>query len=228
MIDRKRSRYVRHGTRERRLYRDRTRAMSHYTQRFVIICCAIRDISVRYVAYTATFDPNHDERTRERTRESTSEPTDRAIEPKESTNEPENLRTNPSRQAVAGDLESRSDAEACARLLRHRLSRLLDERTRDPPFSPNDPGQPLTGGIEWDIILEHCGEREWCPGTDLNRRHTDFQSVALPTELPGRAPGYRVSGRACPAMASAVRRAVEGAGGGRAGQPASLAFCGNM
>src|SRR5436309_11162375 len=25
----------------------------------------------------------------------------------------------------------------------------------------------------------------WCPGTELNRRHTDFQSVALPTELPG-------------------------------------------
>ncbi len=25
----------------------------------------------------------------------------------------------------------------------------------------------------------------WCPGTDLNRRHKDFQSHALPTELPG-------------------------------------------
>ena len=25
-----------------------------------------------------------------------------------------------------------------------------------------------------------------CPGTDLNRRHADFQSAALPTELPGR------------------------------------------
>ncbi len=29
-------------------------------------------------------------------------------------------------------------------------------------------------------------EKEWCPGTDLNRRHADFQSAALPTELPGR------------------------------------------
>ena len=28
------------------------------------------------------------------------------------------------------------------------------------------------------------GER-WCPGTELNRRHCDFQSHALPTELPG-------------------------------------------
>ena len=27
---------------------------------------------------------------------------------------------------------------------------------------------------------------EWCPGTELNRRHEDFQSSALPTELPGR------------------------------------------
>ncbi len=25
---------------------------------------------------------------------------------------------------------------------------------------------------------------EWCPGTELNRRHGDFQSPALPTELP--------------------------------------------
>jgi hypothetical protein len=28
-------------------------------------------------------------------------------------------------------------------------------------------------------------EAEWA-GADLNRRHTDFQSVALPTELPAR------------------------------------------
>ena len=28
----------------------------------------------------------------------------------------------------------------------------------------------------------------WCPGTESNRRHEDFQSSALPTELPGREP----------------------------------------
>ena len=28
------------------------------------------------------------------------------------------------------------------------------------------------------------GEK-WCPGAELNHRHTDFQSAALPTELPG-------------------------------------------
>src|SRR5215470_12465892 len=27
----------------------------------------------------------------------------------------------------------------------------------------------------------------WCPGAELNHRHCDFQSHALPTELPGRA-----------------------------------------
>ena len=38
----------------------------------------------------------------------------------------------------------------------------------------------------------YCGnvlksiEKRWCPGADLNHRHTDFQSAALPTELPGR------------------------------------------
>ena len=28
----------------------------------------------------------------------------------------------------------------------------------------------------------------WCPGTESNRRHCDFQSHALPTELPGPSP----------------------------------------
>ena len=28
-------------------------------------------------------------------------------------------------------------------------------------------------------------EKRWCPGADSNHRHADFQSAALPTELPG-------------------------------------------
>ena len=28
-------------------------------------------------------------------------------------------------------------------------------------------------------------KKEWCPGADSNHRHADFQSAALPTELPG-------------------------------------------
>ena len=35
-----------------------------------------------------------------------------------------------------------------------------------------------------ELGLWKNGER-WCPGADLNHRHGDFQSPALPTELPG-------------------------------------------
>ena len=33
--------------------------------------------------------------------------------------------------------------------------------------------------------------QEWCPGAESNHRHCDFQSHALPTELPGRAVCWR-------------------------------------
>ena len=39
-----------------------------------------------------------------------------------------------------------------------------------------------------------CPERtmmKWWPGRELNPRHADFQSAALPTELPGCGPEYR-------------------------------------
>jgi hypothetical protein len=36
-------------------------------------------------------------------------------------------------------------------------------------------------------FVEVCGRRgmKWWPGRELNPRHADFQSAALPTELPG-------------------------------------------
>ena len=34
-------------------------------------------------------------------------------------------------------------------------------------------------------------EKLWCPGAESNHRHADFQSAALPTELPGRRERYR-------------------------------------
>ena len=34
-------------------------------------------------------------------------------------------------------------------------------------------------------ISRRCLIFKWCPGTESNRRHEDFQSSALPTELPG-------------------------------------------
>ena len=37
----------------------------------------------------------------------------------------------------------------------------------------------------------------WCPGEELNHRHRDFQSRALPTELPGRRPRIRDRDASC-------------------------------
>ena len=36
-----------------------------------------------------------------------------------------------------------------------------------------------------EVANERRQEEKWWPGTELNRRHADFQSAALPTELPG-------------------------------------------
>jgi hypothetical protein len=39
---------------------------------------------------------------------------------------------------------------------------------------------------EFAEISFASGEKGWCPGAESNHRHCDFQSHALPTELPGR------------------------------------------
>src|SRR5215218_501359 len=44
----------------------------------------------------------------------------------------------------------------------------------------------------------------WCPGTGSNRRHRDFQSRALPTELPGRADRKLVPPRRSAALVAAI------------------------
>ena len=36
---------------------------------------------------------------------------------------------------------------------------------------------------------------KWCPGAESNHRHEDFQSTALPTELPGQEKGLQREGR---------------------------------
>ena len=41
-------------------------------------------------------------------------------------------------------------------------------------------------GVYYNLVTELIlKEKKWCPKVDLNHRHTDFQSVALPTELFG-------------------------------------------
>ncbi len=47
------------------------------------------------------------------------------------------------------------------------------------------PARRKHGRHRGDGIALRCQKGQWCPGAELNHRHTDFQSVALPTELPG-------------------------------------------
>ena len=46
-------------------------------------------------------------------------------------------------------------------------------------------------------------KKKWCPGAELNHRHADFQSAALPTELPGHFPAR---GRGTGGIAKSRRR----------------------
>ena len=48
-----------------------------------------------------------------------------------------------------------------------------------------DVSEPLNADSNISIKI-YTTIRKECPGAELNRRHMDFQSIALPTELPGR------------------------------------------
>ena len=86
----------------------------------------------------------------------------------------------------------------------------------------SQPGQPKPLSTQLNCCEYQCrrthqgrivknrrvGEK-WCPGTESNRRHADFQSAALPTELPGHIAGRTcvlegapiiILGRCCPAL----------------------------
>ena len=45
--------------------------------------------------------------------------------------------------------------------------------------------QPDTLSDTFGLTSSAKSLKKWCPETDLNRRHADFQSAALPTELSG-------------------------------------------
>src|SRR5689334_19554122 len=52
--------------------------------------------------------------------------------------------------------------------------------------SPFGLTEPLPVDCRPQLTLSFAPVSEgWWPGTELNRRHYDFQSYALPTELPG-------------------------------------------
>ena len=56
-----------------------------------------------------------------------------------------------------------------------------------PPIMPIDSNhrQHTTQAVIEGQLTFGLG-KQWCPGADSNHRHADFQSAALPTELPGR------------------------------------------
>lgn len=70
-----------------------------------------------------------------------------------------------------------------------------------PRSGPSCNSQPATGSA-MHTLLRSQGKGEWCPGAESNHRHCDFQSHALPTELPGR-PAKRV-------RSVLVERGIEG------------------
>jgi hypothetical protein len=52
-----------------------------------------------------------------------------------------------------------------------------------------------------DNSLNDFSEMEWCPEPELNQRHADFQSAALPTELSGHLGAfYRQDVKVCLAL----------------------------
>ena len=77
----------------------------------------------------------------------------------------------PRRAASRADLQ---DAE-----LLYRKPRLAGSPER---FAEQSQIRPISAVSEAHVSYERG---EWCPGADSNHRHADFQSAALPTELPG-------------------------------------------
>src|SRR5438876_11183333 len=65
----------------------------------------------------------------------------------------------------------------CAENLNDRLRRLIARRVEGDAYPES----------LWSTAV-NSGSSQWCPGAESNHRHCDFQSHALPTELPGRRP----------------------------------------
>src|SRR3989304_9900245 len=75
----------------------------------------------------------------------------------------------------------------------------------------------MVSRIEQGMVSWYLKE-EWWPGSESNQRHADFQSAALPTELPGRgAAHYKEAPRVCtnrPGLAGTSKKQNPGAATG--------------
>ena len=57
-----------------------------------------------------------------------------------------------------------------------------------------------------ELHVRKCLVFPWCPGADLNHRHEDFQSTALPLSYPGKEKHDALGGTVLGRQASAVQR----------------------
>ena len=54
-----------------------------------------------------------------------------------------------------------------------------------PRFGASDEARTRYLHLGKVALYQMSYTRIWCPGPESNQRHVDFQSTALPTELPG-------------------------------------------
>jgi hypothetical protein len=121
--------------------------MAHLAAHGVLICAAIRAISIAYGASDAPFRPTSDERTRERTQE-TSERTrdsdERTQQNSERTREPAN---EPDLPGCRGFGEKPFSVNMLTKLLK--IVSQAAGRSPNPSFleTSNEPGRRLTAGV---------------------------------------------------------------------------------
>jgi hypothetical protein len=98
-----------------------------------------------------------------------------------------------------------SAVPACRRYVAKNLRGPRGKR-ENPPDCPRRSAtqkEPVAERVFLQNLLE-LWKICWCPGAELNHRHTDFQSVALPTELPGRCATGAYRGGSAPLSSRAL------------------------
>ena len=61
----------------------------------------------------------------------------------------------------------------------------VDDHLDEPIANPFGWKSAYVSGTNRHPYAQNGPLKAWCPGAESNHRHADFQSAALPTELPG-------------------------------------------